>query len=489
MNFKTAHEIRKLLIKKEVSSLEVLEDSINKINKIEPELNAFISIDFENARKKAKEIDRKISRGEEVPLFAGIPIAIKDNICMKDTRTTCGSRMLEKFISPYDATVVKKLKESGAIIIGKTNMDEFAMGSSTESSAFKVTKNPYDLKRVPGGSSGGTAASVASGEVYCGLGSDTGGSIRQPASFCGVVGMKPTYGRVSRYGLVAFASSLDVIGPVTRDVEDCASLLSVVSGRDERDSTSSSVLNEDFTKYLSRNIKGMKIGIIKDSFNRNVTSDVEKVMNNSIQVLENIGTSIVEIDMPTLEYALEAYYIISSSEASSNLGRFDGVKFGYRSEDYDDIVEMYINSRSQGFGNEAKRRIMLGTYALSSGYYEEYYKRALRVKQIIIKEFKDAFKGIDLIVSPTSPTLPFKIGEKEKNPIDMYKSDIFTVPANIAGLPAISVPAGFSKGLPVGIQFIGNHFEEGKLISISDSFEKALSLDMTISRRKDSNGI
>ena len=473
MHYKTIHEIRDLLHKKEISSLELTKETLDRINSIDKKIDAFLTINPEPALNAAKVVDRKIASGDQISDLAGIPMALKDNMCQMGVKTTCASKILENFVSPYNATVVDKLNINDAVIVGKTNMDEFAMGSSTENSAFKTTKNPYDIERVPGGSSGGSAASVAAGEVYYSLGSDTGGSIRQPASFCGVVGMKPTYGRVSRYGLVAFASSLDQIGPFTRDVEDCALVLNSICGKDSKDSTSADAAVPDFTKSLKNDIKGLKIGMPKEYFGEGIDEDVKKVLMNSVETLKKLGAEIKEISLPLSQYALEVYYILASSEASSNLARFDGIKYGFRAKDYKDAVDIYVKSRSQGFGEEVKRRIMLGTYALSSGYYDAFYKKGLKVKTLIMNEYKNAFCNVDVIISPTSPTTAFKIGDKLQDPLSMYMSDICTVPVNIAGLPGISVPAGFVNGLPVGLQFIGNYFDEGSILNTAYTFEQA----------------
>lgn len=473
MHNKTVHEIRDLLRKKEISSLELTKETLDRINSVDKKIDAFLTINSESALNAAKVVDKKIASGEQISDLAGIPMALKDNMCEAGIKTTCASKMLENFVSPYNAAVVDKLNNNDAVIVGKTNLDEFAMGSSTENSAFKTTKNPYDTDRVPGGSSGGSAASVSAGEVYYALGSDTGGSIRQPASFCGVVGMKPTYGRVSRYGLVAFASSLDQIGPFTKDVKDCALVLNAICGKDEKDSTSADVLVPDFTKSLKGSIKGLKIGMPKEYFGAGIDDDVNKVLMNAIETLKKLGAEIKEISLPLSRYALEVYYILASSEASSNLARFDGIKYGFRAEDYKDAVDIYVKSRSEGFGDEVKRRIMLGTYALSSGYYDAFYKKGLKVKTLIINEYKNAFCDVDVIVSPTSPTTAFKIGDKMQDPLSMYMSDICTVPVNIAGLPGISIPAGFVNGLPVGLQFIGNYFDEGTILNTAYTFEQA----------------
>lgn len=472
MHTKTLHEVKELVNKKEISCVEITKNTLDRISKVDNKIGAYLQLDEEGALKKAREVDEKIQKGEETSFLAGIPMAIKDNICVDGLKTTCASKILENFVAPYDAHVTKKLKENDAVIIGKLNMDEFAMGSSSENSAFKKVKNPFDLERVPGGSSGGSAAAVAAGEAYYTLGSDTGGSIRQPASLCGVVGLKPTYGRVSRYGLVAFASSLDQIGPFTKDVEDCAHVLNAIAGYDSMDSTSAKVEVEDYTKYLNQDIKGMKIGIPKEYFAEGLNPEIRGIIENGIEVLKKLGAEIKEISLPMSKYALAVYYILASSEASSNLARFDGIRYGYRANDFEDVVDLYVKSRSQGFGDEVKRRIMLGTYALSAGYYDAYYKKALKVRTLIIEEYKKAFEEVDVILTPTSPSVAFKIGEKSNNPLEMYLSDIYTVPINIAGVPAISIPAGFVDGLPVGMQLIGDYFKEGTLIKISHAFER-----------------
>ena len=478
MHYKSAHEISKMIRRGEASSEEVTRCSLDRIEKNDSKLGAFLEVFADEAMESAREVDRKLKSGENLPPLAGVPVGVKDNMCYKGHKTTCGSKILENFVSPYDATVVEKLKSNGAVIMGKLNMDEFAMGSSNENSAFKKVRNPYDLERVPGGSSGGSAASVASGEVFCSLGSDTGGSIRQPAAFCGVVGMKPTYGRVSRYGLVAFASSLDQIGPFTRDAEDCALMLNAICGHDSKDSTSANVEAEDFTKALSGDIRGMRIGVPMNYLGEGLDSGVRKIALETIEKLKSLGAEIKEVSLPLSEYALAVYYILASSEASSNLARFDGVRYTHRAKDFEDVTDMYFQSRSEGFGDEVKRRIMLGTYALSAGYYDAYYKKALRVKTRIIEEYKATFKQVDMVMTPTAPSTAFKIGEKADDPLAMYLNDIYTVPVNIAGLPGISVPAGFSDKLPVGVQLIGNYFEEGKLLNTAYALEKTQDLEM-----------
>jgi len=461
-------EIRDLIQKKEIKPSEVVESFMKRAEEIEPKINSYITPMYEKALEEAKAKDDNIS---DLPLY-GVPIAIKDNIITKDIKTTCASKMLENFIPPYDATVITKLKEAGYILTGKTNLDEFAMGSSTENSAFFTTKNPWDTSRVPGGSSGGSSAVVSAGLVPASLGSDTGGSIRQPAAFCGVVGLKPTYGRVSRYGLVAFASSLDQIGTFTRNVEDTAILLNVISGKDEKDSTSANVEVPDFTQYVGQDIKGLKIGIPKEYFPSELNEEIKNIIMENAKKLEKEGAELVEISLPTSIYAIEAYYIIAPSEASSNLARYDGVKYGYRAKEYKDLIDMYMKTRAEGFGAEVKRRIMLGTYSLSSGYYDAYYLKAQKVRTLIYQEFMKAFETVDAILTPTTPDVAFKIGEKTDNPIDMYLSDIFTVSVNMAGLPGISVPAGFKDGLPVGLQLIGKPFDEGTLLKIAYQLEK-----------------
>ena len=468
----TAHELRDKLMKKEVSSREIVESHFSRIEEVEGDINAFITLMKEEALRDAEVIDNKISNGEKVGSLAGIPIGVKDNIVTKGVKTTCGSKMLENFVPPYNATVVDNLKREGAIIVGKTNMDEFAMGSSTETSYFKKTRNPHDLSRVPGGSSGGSAAAVASCEVPLAIGSETGGSVREPASFCGIVGLKPTYGLVSRYGLVAFASSLDQVGPFGRDVEDCALLLSAIAGHDLKDSTSIDNGKVDYTKNISKDIKGMKIALPKEYFGEGIDNRIKEKVLNAAKQLENQGASIEEISLPYTEYALACYYIIATSEASSNLARFDGVRYGYRAKDYSSLDELYINTRSEGFGEEVKRRIMLGTYALSSGYYDAYYKKAQKVRTLLKQDFDKTFEKYDVILSPTAPILPFKLGEKIDDPVAMYMSDILTVSINLAGVCALSIPCGTVEGLPVGLQLIGDRFKEEKILNVAYAYEK-----------------
>lgn len=406
-------------------------------------------------------------------MLYGLPIALKDNLCTNGIKTTCASKILYNFVPPYDATVVKKLKENDMTLLGKLNMDEFAMGSSTENSAFHTTRNPWDLERVPGGSSGGSAAAVAADEAFFTLGSDTGGSIRQPASLCGVVGMKPTYGRVSRFGLVAFASSLDQIGPLTKDVEDCALAMNIICGHDPYDATSAPIDVPDFTKALVNDVKGLKIGVPREYMEKGVNDEVKKAVEKALELLKSLGADYEEFSIPIVEYALPTYYIIASSEASSNLARYDGIKYGYRTQNYEDLIDLYKKTRSEGFGAEVKRRIMLGTYALSAGYYDAYYKKGLQVRTLIKRAFDEAFQKYDVIITPTSPTTAFKIGERVSNPLEMYMSDICTVPVNIAGLPAISIPCGFdSNGLPIGLQIIGKAFDEQTILRVAYTYEQ-----------------
>ncbi|MGC8842851.1 MAG: Asp-tRNA(Asn)/Glu-tRNA(Gln) amidotransferase subunit GatA, partial [bacterium] len=431
----SAGELASKIKRKEISPREVISSYIKRIEEVEPKVKAFITLTLEKAMQEAEDIEKRLIKGEDVGLLAGVPIAIKDNICTRGIRTTCASRILENFVPPYDATVIRLLKEAGAIIIGKTNMDEFAMGSSTENSAFFPTRNPYDLERVPGGSSGGSAAAVAGREAPLALGSDTGGSIRQPASFCGIVGFKPTYGRVSRYGLVAFASSLDQIGPLTTNVKDCVLLFSVIARYDDMDSTSAPFPTPSLDEMLSPEIKGLRIGLIEELFGEGVEEEVREGVLKAVKHLEEAGAIVEWVSLPHLSYALPCYYIIAPSEASSNLARYDGVKYGLRVE-ADGVIPMYMETRDKGFGAEVKRRIMLGTYALSAGYYDAYYLKALKVRALIKKDFDEAFTRFDILVSPTSPIPPFKLGEKIADPLKMYMADICTIPVNLAALPA-----------------------------------------------------
>ena len=471
----TAHEIHDLLTKRQVSAVEVTESVFQQVDKVEDKINSYVTLTQEDALTTAAAVDDKIKAGEEISPLAGIPIAVKDIMCTRGVLTTCGSRILHNFIPPYDATVVKKLRELDAVIVGKANMDEFAMGSSTETSYFGVTHNPWDLSAVPGGSSGGSASSVAAGEAIWSLGSDTGGSIRQPASLCGVVGLKPTYGRVSRYGLIAFASSLDQIGPFGKDVTDCATLLNAISGRDEMDSTSVDIPVPDYTKSLINDVKGIKIAIPKEYFvEEGMEPEVLEKVRDAIKLLTDLGAECEDVSLPHTDYGIADYQIISRAEASSNLARFDGTRYGHRtSEDADSLKEMYRKTRSEGFGAEVKLRIMLGTYALSSGYYDAYYLKAQKVRTLIKSDFDKVFEKFDVILTPTSPTTAFRIGEKMDDPITMYLSDIYTVNCNMAGIPGISLPCGFnSAGLPIGLQFMAEAFDEETLFRVAYAFEQ-----------------
>jgi aspartyl-tRNA(Asn)/glutamyl-tRNA(Gln) amidotransferase subunit A len=466
-------DLQELLHKKEITVSDLVDESFKRINEVEDKVKAFITLDEENARTKAKELDEKHSAEEANSLLFGMPIGIKDNIVTKDVRTTCASRMLENFDPIYDATVMNKLHNAGAVMIGKLNMDEFAMGSSTETSYFHKTYNPWNLEYVPGGSSGGSAAAVAAGEIPFALGSDTGGSIRQPASFCGVVGMKPTYGRVSRYGLVAFASSLDQIGPITRNVEDNAYILQTIAGVDPHDSTSANVPVPNYVEQLTGDVKGLKIAVPKEYLGEGVHESVRNAVLEALKVLEGLGATWDEVSLPNSKYGVAAYYIIASSEASANLARFDGIRYGYRAKDAKNLMELYKKSRSEGFGDEVKRRIMIGTFALSSGYYDAYYKKAQQIRTLIKQDFEKVFENYDVVIGPTNPTTAFKIGEKIDDPVTMYVNDLLTIPVNLAGLPGISVPCGFNNGLPIGLQIIGKHFDEGTVYRVAHAFEQA----------------
>ena len=469
----TVHELQEKLAKKEISSKQIVESYIKQIDEKEADVKAFVTLTKDEALKKAEQVDEKIQKGEITSSLAGIPIGIKDNICTKGVRTTCSSKMLENFVSPYDATVIEKLNEANIMSLGKLNMDEFAMGASTEYSYFKKTSNPWDLKKVPGGSSGGSAAAVASNMVPWALGSDTGGSIRQPASFCGIVGLKPTYGLVSRYGLVAFASSLDQIGPLTKDVTDSAILLNLIAGHDRRDSTSMNIEKKDYTKSLVKDVKGLKIGLPKEYFGEGINPEVKNAVMAVAKKYEEMGATIEECSISVTDYALATYYIIACAEASSNLGRFDGIRYGYRTENFKNLKDIYRNSRSEGFGKEVKRRIILGTYVLSSGYYDAYYKKALKVRQVVRQEFSKLFEKYDVLLTPTSPTVAFDIGTRSNNPLEMYLADICTVSINIGGVPAISVPCGVDgQGMPIGFQLIGKHFDEETLLRAAYTYEQ-----------------
>jgi len=471
---KTSSEQRKALLNKEISAQELVNAHYERIEKVDSTLGAYNSLCKEQALETAKNVDEKIAKGEPLPPLAGIPLALKDNINLKDTKTTASSKILENFVSPYDATVSTKLKENLIPILGKVNLDEFAMGSSTENSAFKITRNPWDTNKVPGGSSGGSAAAVAGYEATLALGSDTGGSIRLPASFCGIVGMKPTYGRVSRYGLIAFASSLDQIGPFARNVEDTALLLEAISGHDHHDSTSLDIPVPAFSKALNKDIKGSKVGVIKELLAEGVSPDVKNAVENAIKMYKELGAEIVEISLPLLEYSIGVYYILATAEASSNLARFDGVKYGHRTKDPKNLLEMYTKTRSEGFGDEVKRRIMLGTYALSAGYYDAYYKKAQQLRRLIKEDFDRAFEKVDILVSPTCPNTAFEIGSKIEDPLSMYLTDIGTISANLAGIPGMSLPCGYdSDGMPIGLQILAPALQEEKLFNMAYNFEQA----------------
>ena len=470
----TVHELKEKLANKELTISEITEAYVNRINEKEKDVEAFVTTLCDEALEKAKNIEEKVNNGEITGDLAGIPIGIKDNINTKGVKTTCSSKMLENFVSPYDATVIEKINAENMINLGKLNMDEFAMGGSTEYSAFHVTKNPWNLNAVPGGSSGGSAAAVASQMVPWALGSDTGGSIRQPASFCGVVGLKPTYGLVSRYGLVAFASSLDQIGPITKDVEDAAMFLNVITGHDEKDTTSENIEKVDYTKALKNDVKGLKIGIPKEFFAEGINSEVKEKLEQAIEKYKELGAEVEEFSLDIANYSLATYYIIACAEASSNLGRFDGIRYGYRTPNFTNLKELFRNSRSEGFGSEVKRRIILGTYVLSSGYYDAYYKKAQQVRTLVKSKFDKAFSKYDVILTPTSPTVAFDIGTKSSNPLEMYLADICTVSVNIAGLPGISIPCGVdSNGMPIGMQLIGQKFSEETILNAAYTYEQA----------------
>ncbi|MBU0629677.1 MAG: Asp-tRNA(Asn)/Glu-tRNA(Gln) amidotransferase subunit GatA [Candidatus Margulisbacteria bacterium] len=468
----TSHELHALLTGKKLSSLELTEALFERINSVEAKVKAFVSLTKEEALIQARAADERLKTGEQVTPLTGIPIAIKDNMCTRGILTTCSSKILNNFIPSYDATVVARLKTAGAVIIGKANMDEFAMGSSTENSALYPTRNPWDLGTVPGGSSGGSAAAVAADEAILALGSDTGGSIRQPAAFCGVVGLKPTYGRVSRFGLVAFASSLDQIGPLTKDVTDSAILLGAIAGRDEKDSTSVDLPVPDYRKALIDDVKKVKVGLITNLLGEGIAPEVKQAVQEAAKTLEKLGAEIIEVTLPSFEYAVSTYYLLAPAEASSNLARFDGVKYGHRSSGDKDLLNMYYHTRQEGFGQEVKRRIMIGTYALSAGYYDAYYLKALKVRTLIKQDFEKALGQCDVLLSPTAPTVAFKIGEKTADPLAMYLSDIATIPVNLAGLPALSLPCGFAGGLPIGLQIIGKAFAEETIFRVAYTYEQ-----------------
>ena len=470
-------EIHQQLISKQRSAVEITQEALENINQLEPKLKSFICVTAEKAIAQASQVDAKIATGEEIGPLAGIPISVKDNICTRGIPTTCGSKILENFIPPYESTVTQKLVDAGAVILGKTNLDEFAMGSSTENSAYQVTANPWDVERVPGGSSGGSAAAVASAESLVALGSDTGGSIRQPASFCGVVGMKPTYGLVSRYGLVAYASSMDQIGPLSRTVKDSAILLQAIAGYDPKDSTSLNISIPDYTENLKPNLrpKGqIRIGLIQETFGEGLDSSVLQAFTKAVELLQELGAEIQVVSCPRFSYGLPTYYIIAPSEASANLARYDGVKYGLRARESENLLNMYTKTRSEGFGLEVKRRIMIGTYALSAGYYDAYYLKAQKVRTLIKEDFNKAFAKVDILACPTSPTTAFKVGEKTDDPISMYLSDLMTIPVNLAGLPALSVPCGFDpQGLPIGMQLMSNVLKEDLLFEVAYVYEQS----------------
>jgi aspartyl-tRNA(Asn)/glutamyl-tRNA(Gln) amidotransferase subunit A len=469
-----ALEISQSVKSRKVSAPEVAESYLKRIDEYDSKLAAFLAVEPERVRARALEIDRLVAGGETVLPLAGVPVAVKDNICTRHLRTTCGSRILQNYRPPYNATAVERLEQAGALVIGKTNCDEFGMGSSTENSAYHVTRNPYDLDRVPGGSSGGSAVAVSTAMACLALGSETGGSVRQPASFCNVLGLKPTYGRISRYGLVAFASSLDCIGPFARSPQELALFLSVISGRDERDATSAPVPVPDYLAALADKVRGMRLGIPREFFGAGLDARVKLAIDQAIKDLAALGCELVDVSLPHTEYAVADYYIIAPAEASSNLARYDGVRYGYRVSNPPDLSEMYSRSRSEGFGAEVKRRIMIGTYALSSGYYDAYYRRAMQVRTLIKKDYDKAFEAADVLVTPVSPTPPFKIGEKVDDPLAMYLSDIFTVTANLAGIPSLSTRCGFTPdGLPIGLQLHGNQFQEAAILRVAEAYARA----------------
>lgn len=471
-----AHVLHDMLVNKEITSLELTQAVLARIDEVEGDVQAYLTITREEALAQAKAVDEKIAKGEEIAFLEGIPGAIKDNICTKGIKTTCASKILQKFVPPYDATVMQKLEAQNPVVLGKTNLDEFAMGGSTENSAYHPTCNPWNTDCVPGGSSGGSAAAVAAGTAVWALGSDTGGSIRQPASFCGVVGMKPTYGCVSRYGLVAYASSLDQIGPITKDVTDCAHILNIIAGRDEMDSTSLDVQVPDFTKALVQDVKGLKIGLPKEYFVKGMDPEVEAAVKNGVKELEKLGAEVVEISLPNTDYAISTYYLIAPAEAATNLARYDGVSYGERAEDAADLVEMMTKTRTQYLGEEVKRRIMIGNYALSAGYYDAYYLKALKVRRLVKEDYDKAFKDVDVIICPAAPSVAYKIGEKISNPLEMYLQDACTVPLNLAGLPGISVPCGYNKDkMPIGMQIIGKALDEETILRVAYTYEQSQS--------------
>lgn len=472
MTARTAGELHALLANKKISATELTQAFLARIQAVDSDIKAFVSVTEEAALSQAKKVDEKLARGEDIGALEGIPMALKDNLCTEGIRTTCSSRILENFVPPYNATVTERLHDAGAILLGKLNMDEFAMGSSTENSRFFPTHNPWDLERVPGGSSGGSVASVAADQAVFTLGSDTGGSIRQPAAFCGVVGLKPTYGVVSRYGLIAYASSLDQIGPITKTVQDNALVLNAIAGHDAKDSTSVPFNKPDYTQFLVNDIRGLRIGVPKEYFGQGMDPNVEEVIREGIRTLESLGATVEECSLPNTKYAMPAYYLIAPAEASSNLARYDGVRYGHRAEGVEDVLGLFSKTRAEGFGSEVKRRIMLGTYALSAGYYDAYYVKAQKVRTLIKQDFDRAFEKFDVLLSPTTPTPAFRLGEKSGDPLTMYLSDVCTVPINLAGIPALSIPAGFVDGLPVGLQIMGKPFDEGTLYRVAYTFEQ-----------------
>ncbi len=471
---KTAHELRDLLAAKKIKAIEITESVLQRIKEVELKVKAYLTLAEEPAMEAAKIVDEMINKGEPLPPLAGIPLAIKDNISTSGIRTTCASKILEAYLPPFDAFVVEQVRRNRMIVTGKANLDEFAMGSSTENSGFFLTRNPWDLEAVPGGSSGGSAAAVSAGETIMALGSDTGGSIRLPAGYCGIVGLKPTYGRVSRFGLAAYASSLDQIGPMTKDVTDCALLLQAIAGYDPRDSTSVNHPVPNYLAEMKKGVKGLRIGLAREYLTEGVAEPVKAAVDNAVEVFKDLGAEVLEISLPYSEYALAAYYIIASAEASSNLARYDGVRYGRRTpEAVTDAVELFSKTRSEGFGVEVKRRVMIGTYVLSSGYYDAYYLKAQKARTMIREDFNQAFQKCDLIVTPTAPATAFKIGSKTKGPLEMYQADICTITSNLAGIPGISIPGGFDRGMPIGIQLLGPAFREGMLLRASFGFEQA----------------
>ena len=469
----TIHELHDRLVERAATAREITQAFYQRIKKLDDRIKAYLLLTEEEAFRQAEGVDRRVSKGESIGDLAGVPLGLKDIMCTRGIRTTCGSKILENYIPFYDGTVVRRLREREAVFLGKLNMDEFAMGSSTENSGYQITRNPWDVERIPGGSSGGSAAAVSGDLCAAALGTDTGGSIRQPAHCCGIVGLKPTYGRVSRYGLVAFASSLDQIGPMTKDVEDCAIMMNAISGYDPNDSTSVDIEAPDYKEWLVKDVRGMRIGIPREYLVEGMDPDVEKNVREAIDLLRGQGAEVHEISLPHTEYAVAVYYIICTAEASSNLARYDGVKYGLRSEGFRDLMTMYTQTRAHGFGKEVKRRIILGTYVLSAGYYDAYYRKASQVRTLMRGDFEEAFQKVDVMVTPTAPTTAFRLGEKVEDPLQMYLSDIFTIPVNLAGIPAMVVPCGFSReGLPIGLQIMGKHFDEGKLLRVAYTFEQ-----------------